>query len=184
MPYMDFHEAVRAAIKDELEAGAMYMELSRLAMNAAFRARIRCFSAEERRHARILGTFLPEGAPDMPGAGPDDFDVADDAENSADLSWGSAPPCHPPFPPGQLPMQPPHMPPLPETPATGPSGAGAFAGGVASAIRGEVHAIEEYSVLAALAPTAGTRERILCIQKDEMYHLVSFEFIQSIIRGM
>ncbi len=53
--------------------------------------------------------------------------------------------------------------------------------GVTMAIEGEVHAIGEYAELAMMAPNPRARELILCIQKDEMYHKISFEFIQSVI---
>lgn len=176
MPHMDFLEGVREAIRDETEAAAMYLELAGMAPNRAFRARIRCFAAEERRHSRLLSALLSEGSPNMIDPGPDDWDIVADDNEPPEAAWMPGLPQQPPFAPGHP------MPPQP--PAPGPTVPGAFAEGVAMAIEGEVHAIEDYAQLAALAPRPAVRERILCIQKDEMYHLVSFEFIQSIIQSM
>ncbi len=176
MPYTGFADAVRAAIADETQAAQLYSELAAMAPNAAFRARIRCIASEERRHARILSSFLQGAAPDT--VGPDVWETEgwqDEADEggTSDVTWGPGPP-RPPVPPAPPPGQ----------PAPGPVVPGTFAEGVAMAIEGETGAIREYANLAALAPGPGVRERILCIQKDEMYHKVSFEFMQSIIRAM
>ncbi|NLJ61623.1 MAG: hypothetical protein GX338_11830 [Firmicutes bacterium] len=169
----EFCEAVRAAVADELEAARMYMNLAQGAPHVAIRARIMCFAAEERRHARQLSCLCPEMEPED-GMDPDGWDWPSQTMGDDDLlesAWIS----QPPMPPG-CPGEP--QPPCPQPPFP-PSDN--FARGVAMAIEGEVHAIGEYAELAMMAPNPRARELILCIQKDEMYHKISFEFIQSVI---
>lgn len=169
----EFCEAVRAAIRDELEASRMYMNLAQIAPHRAVCARIMCFSADERRHARQLSRLCPETEP-WDGMEPDGWDWPSQAGEHDDLLESAWIP-QPPMPPG-CPGEP--APPCPDYPE--PS-SGNFARGVAMAIEGELDAITEYQELAMIAPNPSARELILCIQKDEMYHLMSFEFIQSVV---
>lgn len=173
MSHMDFSQGVREALQDQVQAARFYLALAGMAPNAAFRARIRCFAAEEFRHARLLCRLLPE----VPGTmGPGEWQDLVSQGDLLEMSWSPGFP-QPPMPPGH-PPQPSPYPPIPE-----PTVPGSFAEGVARAIEGEVEAVEEYSELAVLAPNPDAREVMLCIQKDEMYHLVSFEFMYSIMRS-
>ncbi len=169
----EFCEAVRAAIADELEAARMYMNLARIAPHKAICARIMCFAAEERRHARQLCMLCPEMESED-GMDPEGWDWPSQAMEHDELLETTGMP-QPPMPPTSPIGSPPTCPQPPQFPPSN------FPAGVAMAIEGEVHAIGEYAQLAMMAPNPRARELILCIQKDEMYHKISFEFIQSVV---
>ena len=173
MPNNEFCEAVRAAIEDELEASQMYKSLAQIAPHRAIAARLMCFASDEQRHARQLSCLCPEMEHEN-GTDPGGWDWPSQSMEYDELSETTWIP-QPPMPPTSPGFQPPTCPQPPFPPSE------SFARGIAMAVEGEVGAIAEYSDLAMLAPNPRVRELILCIQKDEMYHKISDEFIQSVV---